>query len=132
LDRFGRGRGRAECVSGAEHESENDSILQGCSNTGEPDLQGKWDEGRAYPGFPASSLRRMLNRPRIRRFLHRSLRLRTVRCGVAAIHAANSWHAEFSAAFRSNREPFFVRLDRKSTRLNSSHVKISYAVFCLK
>src|SRR5207302_6474804 len=27
-------------------------------------------------------------------------------------------------------EPFSV--DRKSTRLNSSHVKISYAVFCLK
>src|SRR5690606_40214815 len=28
----------------------------------------------------------------------------------------------------------FIRLtaDRKSTRLNSSHVKISYAVFCLK
>src|SRR5690606_40792674 len=25
-----------------------------------------------------------------------------------------------------------VSLDRKSTRLNSSHVKISYAVFCLK
>src|SRR3989442_10000642 len=25
-----------------------------------------------------------------------------------------------------------VRLDRKSTRLNSSHVRISYAVFCLK
>src|SRR5690606_40093969 len=26
----------------------------------------------------------------------------------------------------------FATLDRKSTRLNSSHVKISYAVFCLK
>src|SRR5690606_40801148 len=26
----------------------------------------------------------------------------------------------------------FLTLDRKSTRLNSSHVKISYAVFCLK
>src|SRR5439155_9088904 len=26
----------------------------------------------------------------------------------------------------------FPRLDRKSTRLNSSHVAISYAVFCLK
>src|SRR5690606_42055551 len=26
----------------------------------------------------------------------------------------------------------FWVLDRKSTRLNSSHVKISYAVFCLK
>src|SRR5690349_24165188 len=25
-----------------------------------------------------------------------------------------------------------VHLDRKSTRLNSSHVEISYAVFCLK
>src|SRR6267378_2900594 len=25
-----------------------------------------------------------------------------------------------------------LRLDRKSTRLNSSHVEISYAVFCLK
>src|SRR3989442_9825853 len=25
-----------------------------------------------------------------------------------------------------------VMLDRKSTRLNSSHVRISYAVFCLK
>src|SRR5690554_1726253 len=25
-----------------------------------------------------------------------------------------------------------VRVDRKSTRLNSSHVRISYAVFCLK
>src|SRR5207302_6866287 len=25
-----------------------------------------------------------------------------------------------------------IALDRKSTRLNSSHVKISYAVFCLK
>src|SRR5690606_41321831 len=29
-------------------------------------------------------------------------------------------------------DPELGRLDRKSTRLNSSHVKISYAVFCLK
>src|SRR5690625_6675900 len=28
--------------------------------------------------------------------------------------------------------PFRLRTDRKSTRLNSSHVAISYAVFCLK
>src|SRR5690606_41253509 len=27
---------------------------------------------------------------------------------------------------------FGIERDRKSTRLNSSHVKISYAVFCLK
>src|SRR5690606_41867477 len=29
-------------------------------------------------------------------------------------------------------ERFVEKQDRKSTRLNSSHVKISYAVFCLK
>src|SRR5690625_4323753 len=28
--------------------------------------------------------------------------------------------------------PLFIKEDRKSTRLNSSHVAISYAVFCLK
>src|SRR3989442_7632508 len=28
--------------------------------------------------------------------------------------------------------PFTLKRDRKSTRLNSSHVRISYAVFCLK
>src|SRR5690554_7096253 len=27
---------------------------------------------------------------------------------------------------------WFFKADRKSTRLNSSHVRISYAVFCLK
>src|SRR6266540_2946970 len=31
-----------------------------------------------------------------------------------------------------HQEPFRVILDRKSTRLNSSHITISYAVFCLK
>src|SRR5690606_41237662 len=35
---------------------------------------------------------------------------------------------------KDNETPFLSNpiLDRKSTRLNSSHVKISYAVFCLK
>src|SRR5690606_13211011 len=36
---------------------------------------------------------------------------------VAEVHRFSSWKG---------------LLDRKSTRLNSSHVKISYAVFCLK
>src|SRR5690606_41869738 len=39
-----------------------------------------------------------------------------------AIHPNAQGHVEFARTF----------LDRKSTRLNSSHVKISYAVFCLK
>src|SRR3712207_7192650 len=29
-------------------------------------------------------------------------------------------------------EAYFAHIDRKSTRLNSSHANISYAVFCLK
>src|SRR5690606_39589840 len=44
-----------------------------------------------------------------------------------------------SCCHRSHRDPVppgspgpGSELDRKSTRLNSSHVKISYAVFCLK
>ena len=38
-------------------------------------------------------------------------------------------HQDKAVYFESD-EP--VRLDRKSTRLNSSHRCISYAVFCLK
>src|SRR3712207_7985856 len=37
-----------------------------------------------------------------------------------------------AVAERRRREPFPVAVDRKSTRLNSSHANISYAVFCLK
>src|SRR5436309_9394855 len=37
-----------------------------------------------------------------------------------------------SHARKAEREGAGDALDRKSTRLNSSHVKISYAVFCLK
>src|SRR5258707_10700561 len=33
---------------------------------------------------------------------------------------------------RRSTTPLVIRLDRKSTRLNSSHANISYAVFCLK
>src|SRR3712207_6947290 len=33
---------------------------------------------------------------------------------------------------RHPRDPSFELRDRKSTRLNSSHANISYAVFCLK
>src|SRR3712207_6865037 len=33
---------------------------------------------------------------------------------------------------KKNQKPERIELDRKSTRLNSSHANISYAVFCLK
>src|SRR5690606_39299673 len=48
--------------------------------------------------------------------------------------AADVVHAGESRAGASRRECPMTKAgqDRKSTRLNSSHVKISYAVFCLK
>src|SRR5690606_40399423 len=47
------------------------------------------------------------------------------RVGVTLVKAA-------VAEWKRQRREVCVPLDRKSTRLNSSHVKISYAVFCLK
>src|SRR5690606_40528524 len=46
--------------------------------------------------------------------------------GVAAISPINEPNINV------NYESMELTADRKSTRLNSSHVKISYAVFCLK
>src|SRR5699024_11240061 len=51
------------------------------------------------------------------------------------LKASQSWiNLAALSAESGNSTPPFTRgwLDRKSTRLNSSHVSISYAVFCLK
>src|SRR5690606_21133735 len=45
--------------------------------------------------------------------------------------SADPWKTNPMLRF-SSLNPASSRVDRKSTRLNSSHVKISYAVFCLK
>src|SRR5207253_10965287 len=49
---------------------------------------------------------------------------------VVSLHARGIQNviAPLGTAFTDDQ----ARLDRKSTRLNSSHVAISYAVFCLK
>src|SRR6266496_5969597 len=55
-------------------------------------------------------------------------RLRRVRDGLGEVgvrHAQVGWRPRQSVPGQAGR-------DRKSTRLNSSHVEISYAVFCLK
>src|SRR2546427_7551219 len=41
-------------------------------------------------------------------------------------------HRRDLPANRGRGEPEVLQVDRKSTRLNSSHSQISYAVFCLK
>src|SRR5690606_40654798 len=45
---------------------------------------------------------------------------------------ATAWPSVFFGGFTDGVLIGSPRRDRKSTRLNSSHVKISYAVFCLK
>src|SRR6266498_5467446 len=51
------------------------------------------------------------------------------------IHEQGERHGVASALLHpwpnvNDAQPFVQLLDRKSTRLNSSHVRISYAVFC--
>src|SRR5207302_9406145 len=60
------------------------------------------------------------------------------RLAVAALPVLNQLdnerrlRADRLAADRKRVAQWQIERDRKSTRLNSSHVKISYAVFCLK
>src|SRR5436305_8126666 len=49
-----------------------------------------------------------------------------IRCGTV-----NGAYAAFEEDLKGSIQ-IFLEGDRKSTRLNSSHVRISYAVFCLK
>src|SRR5438045_7779165 len=52
------------------------------------------------------------------------------RSAEIAYRVGYDYPANFSCAFK--RYYGRLKLDRKSTRLNSSHLGISYAVFCLK
>src|SRR3712207_8676018 len=52
--------------------------------------------------------------------------LRTVRAELIAVRAQTDQLREHNSRLRRR------KVDRKSTRLNSSHANISYAVFCLK
>src|SRR2546430_7889240 len=45
---------------------------------------------------------------------------------------ANNWDLRGEWSRASSDVRHYLYLDRKSTRLNSSHSQISYAVFCLK
>src|SRR5690349_22324354 len=53
------------------------------------------------------------------------------------LRVINGWpnvrfRGSLTLGFELQRAQATLRQDRKSTRLNSSHVEISYAVFCLK
>src|SRR5690349_22439104 len=51
---------------------------------------------------------------------------------VAELRVALVAQRLVEAGHRTRGGPRLAHVDRKSTRLNSSHVEISYAVFCLK
>src|SRR5438874_6453456 len=67
------------------------------------------------------------------RVLCQKLRSRKAQKAVAAARQGSRFRIRNAAQGRRNtRHAGVFHRDRKSTRLNSSHVEISYAVFCLK
>src|SRR5436309_13705535 len=73
------------------------------------------------PPYPSFFFFLMIRRPPRSTLFPYTTLFRSPRCGP---HAPGAGHSDTPG--RAHRG------DRKSTRLNSSHVKISYAVFCLK
>src|SRR5256885_9296572 len=53
------------------------------------------------------------------------------RCSAERIYATAGESKNITHGFLSEVKDLSAALDRKSTRLNSSHLVISYAVFCL-
>src|SRR5690625_774158 len=88
--------------------------------------------------FP-SDYQRMESSPFIENYLenpllHLDAEERMIETIAQLIHLKNTYeekHIPLSHLYKSIYDLSY-RIDRKSTRLNSSHVAISYAVFCLK
>src|SRR5262245_63663620 len=58
--------------------------------------------------------------------------LRALKEAGRVVGIAGNFSEEIEDFLRGQIEVDFIASDRKSTRLNSSHLGISYAVFCLK
>src|SRR2546427_7755453 len=105
----GPGRGRRG-VAGIEHGVVDDQLAPSLEQLGQSPLATRPLEHVGlrdrFPGEPASLLAQLVPQP-----------------GELLLASEER---------RPRRQPLFVRQDRKSTRLNSSHSQISYAVFCLK
>src|SRR5207247_8107770 len=64
--------------------------------------------------------------------LHDALPISSANWDVQETRNTDSWAPDCAQAFKEAVARATASLDRKSTRLNSSHEWISYAVFCLK
>src|SRR5699024_11883943 len=94
---------------------------------------------RYLPSFPtrrSSDLKHKL--PVSLRYPNKLFRLDCRRAtGMSLVEARTGWRLKSRIIYKKNDRPLLlapsgIKGDRKSTRLNSSHVSISYAVFCLK
>src|SRR5207249_8208400 len=83
----------------------------------------------------AATLERMAAAPRYNRWMFDRLRpwvgRRVLEIG-AGIGNMSAFLVDRERVVLTDTERYYLDRDRKSTRLNSSHVSISYAVFCLK
>src|SRR2546430_11670841 len=87
-------------------------------------------QGRIAPIFFFLMIRRP---PRSTLFPYTTLfRSRGLRLRVTAVRAKFKFGGNRTAEHRRAISEKLAERDRKSTRLNSSHSQISYAVFCLK
>src|SRR5207249_9025134 len=98
---------------------ERTRLVGGCAST----RQSSW-AARSFPPCPQASGR---GQDEVDSLTTKPFHGHAIR-GQEAVLRSPLFEGRFGRIFR-NLPPF---LDRKSTRLNSSHVSISYAVFCLK
>src|SRR5207248_10578409 len=87
------------------------------------------------PSFPtrrSSDLALSESLPRLARVVSPSRQFDVQRSSVARFRPCEPWSPCPNVLRPGFRRAWHGRLDRKSTRLNSSHRTISYAVFCLK
>src|SRR2546430_9329262 len=91
--------------------------------------------------FPSTTLFRSLAEPLLLREAGKRHRDRVVQlvgdgdtwgCRHSRSSLGRGWRPQQGRHLGIDVEDLVVRVDRKSTRLNSSHSQISYAVFCLK
>src|SRR3712207_8523345 len=79
-----------------------------------------------HDALPISIFPQTINRPGLSRIVGSEIHAPTSWCGRTEHGTPSCLLWGPTPALRASRE------DRKSTRLNSSHANISYAVFCLK
>src|SRR5690606_24215438 len=103
------------------------SILSLIAQPIAPDIAGAFEQGQAQA---RQIERERLMDQELRERLDRENRFRTL--AGQAFGAQSPVERQQAISQAAAVDPQGAMQDRKSTRLNSSHVKISYAVFCLK